>query len=189
MSKVLITGDYKAIASESPRYGWIAVFHDGDFRKRVSKYPWTTCVRVRLANWKRWQSAPYIAGAPVKDGLQLHTFNHYKFIYEWFESEERATRVVKAALAKTTDCHYDYMDSPLNNDFKGKPYYAEVSIARAQIVYGERVGIDSLKSIKDTRLHLPSNKMEVALRKMLGRGNELSDEDNEWMNAPMGVPK
>lgn len=145
---------WQKFIDEPRRFGYIAIFPNGEFCKHTTVYPKAYCIQARLAPWKRWQSICYDRNTPsVKHpaGHLLYETSHgigqgigdckYKSYYEWFKDEHSAVRRIKQCLAMTQAEHHrwkeDAFTSNLNSAFNAEPYYDLLNIAPAQLVFGE----------------------------------------------------
>lgn len=139
MSKI-IRGIRVPTDDELRTFAYLAVFSDGDFRKHITNYPKTHCLRVTLAPSKRWQEHPYIMGREVIDGKQLHEWRGGNHCYEWFKSEQEALRVANRAAKLTMDwflgeCHVHGPIHPLNEPYKNNSYYSHIEVVSPKIVW------------------------------------------------------
>lgn len=156
------------VRGEIKKFGYIAKFKGGAWRRHETIYPKSHCVRVQLAKWQRWQSDPFAVGLPERVDergfrMFLYTFDYYKnhYVYEWFSDEHSACRRVKQCLAMTQMHHHMGIEnSNLNAEFYGLPYYAAVEIAPATPIYADPETIDDLAALGDPRLVVTADSLE-----------------------------
>ncbi len=141
-------------------FGYLAFFEDGDIRKHATKYPKSHCIRVTLAECWRWQHLPIIMGAEVREGMQRHYFPGGHKVYEWVKSEQEAMRIAARALEMTRRWFlsgpHGPQIHPLNEEYADLPYYSEVAIAEAKIVWANQASLADLAEKHGERLVLPS---------------------------------